>query len=148
MLLTKNLVEIFVQANQMSPKIAGQLFTYETKRQKIEIKEMKGGKNGYKTRLIFLLLNAAVILLRILSNTTVGNDATSRCRVKTELNLYFMVLGSCLVCAERYRVRSKFPEHFVIFFNDIIHAEKGQNRIVHFTNPLVINIHNKTMLTF
>lgn len=123
MLLNENFVKILVEANQMSSKVAGHLFTYNVPRKRFEIQDKQVAKAGFKRRSTFLYMNAVALLLRILSIQFTVKAKTDKGNLKTDMNLCIMMLFICVLPAVRYRVRGDFPEYFVEFFNAVIQAE-------------------------
>lgn len=128
MLLSEHFVVILAHANKTFPKVAGQIFTYNTKKKIFEVNNKDKATKGFQMRSIFLFSNAAAILLRIISTYFQANDESSQSKMKTEMNLCMMMLYGCIVPAERYRVRGYFPENFVTFFNQVIQVETRQNQ--------------------
>lgn len=127
MLLTGNFIQILVEANKWSTTIAGQLFTYNASRKYFVDSDAKNQKT-FKVRSMFLLLNAAAVILRmlIMSNSTVLQ--TDKSYNRSDMSLCVMMLFICLVPAERYRVRGNSPEDFIAFFNQVIQVETIETR--------------------
>lgn len=122
MLLTGNFIEILVEVNKWSTKIAGQLFTYNVTR-KCFVDWDKQNKKLFTIRSIFLFFNTAAVLLRMLIMNFSTVNQTDKSKHITDMSFCVMMLFVCLVPAERYRVRGTFPEEFVTFFNQIIQVE-------------------------
>lgn len=122
-MLTENFIDVLVNANQWSPKLAGKLIKYNDHKKCFEIYDKNCIKKGYKIRSLFLLFNATALLLRILVINFPRKFQSSKSTNNTDMNLCFMMLLICIVPAERYRVRGKFPDEFATFFNQIIRFE-------------------------
>lgn len=128
MFLSENFVVILAHANKTFPKVAGQIFTYNTKKKIFEVNNKDRATKGFKMRSIFLFSNAAAILFRILNTYFQATTESSQSKLKTEMNLCMMMLFGCVVSAERYRVRGNHPENFVTFFNQVIQVETRLNQ--------------------
>lgn len=123
MILDENFVEILIDANQMSSKVAGHLFTFNVQKKCFKLRNNDGARTGFKRRSMFLFLNSSALLLRILSIQFIPSTETDKDNLNTEMNLCIMMLFICILPAERYRVRGNFPEYFVGFFNAVIQVE-------------------------
>lgn len=124
MLLTENFVEVLAEANKLSRNIAGQIFTYNTKRQMFEVLNAKRSSNEFKNRSVFLLFNTVALLLRILTRKHITRKHTGLIDAQTEVNLCVMMMFACILPMGRYHVRGKCSSNFTTFFNQIIQVEK------------------------
>lgn len=121
MLLSENLLEIWVDAHKTSPKIAGQLLFYnKTKNLAQPFSENKSTKKGFKFRMIFLQAIMASVLLRILDLKLQSNLDTKT----VEINLCLMMLFMCGLLSEGYRIWAYYPNVFLSFFNNLISFER------------------------
>ncbi len=102
----------------MSPKIAGQLFIYNEANAKFEVIKTKWSINGYLARSILMLLVCGTMMDRIISIKIRPEKST-----EAHSKLCLMMIVSCLLMAERYRIRSKYPNEFVSFFNGVSNLE-------------------------
>lgn len=127
MRLTGNFIQILVEANKWSTTIAGQLFRYNANRKYFAGSDEKNQK-WFKVRSIFLLFNAAAVILRMLIMSYSTVLQTDKSYNRSDMSLCVMMLFICLVPAERYRVRGNFPEEFITFFNQVIQVQTIETR--------------------
>lgn len=120
---SEKILQIALQANRTFPSFVGQLFEYNVKEGKVEI--IPGGALlGFRIRWFFLLLNAAITLLRIFNDHLFAKTETEiGLHKKAHLNLSVMMFLICILAGERYRLRAKCPQDYVAFFNGTIQIE-------------------------
>ncbi len=116
-------LEIIIQANNSSPKITGRLFAYNTSKNKFELASSKSAKIEFRNRWIFLLLNAAAILLRILDAKFLNAHQVGILNKTVEINICVTLCFICIVIGEGYRIRAKYPEDYLSFLNKTIEME-------------------------
>ncbi len=91
MFLTKHFLQQIIQANQASPKMAGQLFTYNPKTKQFETLTRNSASTGYRSRcfLLFLLSVTALARICILKLNSYSKNETT---IIVEINLCAMML--------------------------------------------------------
>lgn len=123
MLIAENCLEILIQANKVSPKIAGQLFLYKPAKDKVQLLNKNVGcRKGFKFRWLFMITIAFSIFARIIISTQNNKDVNTNATV--EINLCILMLALLLFVIERYRMWTYYPEDFVDFLNGAIKMER------------------------
>lgn len=118
MAIIANFLSTLIESTKLSPKIAGQLFMYNEATAKFEVIHTKWSKNGYISRSVLMLLVCTTMLDRIISiNFHPEKDTEAHSK------LCLMMIVSCTLMAERYRIRTLYPNEFVLFFNQIAKLE-------------------------
>ncbi len=117
-------LKIFTRANQQSPKVAGQLFTYNAKYNKFEIVERQGAANKFKARWIFLQIISATMILRVVDIRLLSQNESRDGNKVAQQNMCIMMFLMCALTGERYKIRGRFPQDYISYFNGVIEFEK------------------------
>ncbi len=127
MLVKRNFMEIVLEANKMSPKIFGQLFTCNATKNQIQILSNPRAKIGFKIRFNLILLNATLQCIRFFN---IKYQSSTQINERTTLNtiLCIRTISILLVSAERYRIRLACSKDFVDFFNGAIYMEMSYTK--------------------
>ncbi len=119
MILANNFLPILINANAMSPKICGQLFTFETHGHKFVLIDPKCVAKAFKIRWILLLFLSFSFFIRCVNLKFSDNYKNT----VFETNVSIMMCIVILTISERYRIRGTFPEDFLAFLNGAMEIE-------------------------
>ncbi len=119
MLFFNGFLEILLEANEASPKLAGQLFVYHTKLHKFDTLRKHSSTNPYQYRWLFLLTVVAIMILRnVYSKKDYSGNGTAKSRLST------MMIILVLVVVEHYRIRGFFAQDYISFLNAATFIER------------------------
>ncbi len=124
MILSEHFLKNLILANKISPTICGQLFSYDATQNCIKILDKPSARHGFKWRGKLFAFIAAEMIFRILDRKLNFTQEVYTENTRVDISMCMLMFLPCLVVAERYRVRSKFPDEFKSFFNGVIQMEK------------------------
>lgn len=127
MILAENFLQVLIQANEMSPFIAGQLFTFQAKTQKFKVLNKNQIINGFQVRWLLFLVISFTFLFRIMLSLSNANNHNMNTTV-VEVNVSIMMVVITLIASDRYRIRGSYPEDFVSFFNGTMEIEQKYSK--------------------
>ncbi len=123
MLLSNGFFKIVIEANEASPRIAGQMFGYNADTSKFDTLEKRGSKNSYIKRWIFLQIVSVIILLRIVDYKMLAKKSSNE-NAAAKSNLCTMMLFIVLTAAEHYRIRGFNADDYLCFINAATFLER------------------------
>lgn len=116
---SESLIELIILANNTWPKIAGQLFSYDTKLKRFTKLKCQKKIESYKFRWVILLIFALMMFLRALDYWQISKQYRSQ-NVTTNFNLAIMVTLVPILVAGFCRTRDKSPDDYIEFLNGIL----------------------------
>lgn len=127
MLVKENLLDMLIRGNQMSPKIAGKLFTYDEVQNAILILPEPQARVYFKLRYIMFVLLAGQVICRLLDSKLNTEHKPYMGNEMVETNLCIIWFIGSLVVGERYKIRGYRPEDYTSFVNGAISTELKQD---------------------
>lgn len=120
MIFSTGLLEVLMGGFNIHSVIACRVFAYSETSKMFQVYSTKWSKLGYLARWLLVLSVSIVVLLRAFLLIRSSNHETA-----SILNIYMCVFISCtcFVTSERYRVRRKCSERYIIFLNAALKME-------------------------